>query len=170
MGVSGSGKSTLGAALAAALGVAFTEGDTLHPAANIAKMSAGVPLDDEDRAPFLAAVGEALRTSGGIVITCSALKRRYRDVLRSAQPGVCFVLPLVGEDVLLDRTRQRRDHFMPAALLTSQIEDFERPSPDEDVIVVDGGTPTRQQIETVLSELDGRLAEGLRSSLHKRLE
>ena len=98
MGVAGSGKSTVGAALAAALGVTFVEGDRLHPAANVAKMAGGEPLDDDDRWPWLARVRAALRQEGGVVVACSALARRYRDLLRQAD-GTRFVF--------LDVTRRR---------------------------------------------------------------
>ena len=156
MGVSGAGKTTLGAALADALGVVFVEGDTLHPPANIARMTAGAPLDDDDRAPFLTAVGEVLRrasSGSGVVVTCSALKRRYRDGLRAAQPHVRFVLPVVEEDVLAQRLAQRRGHFMPAALLHSQLADFEPPDSDEAVAWVDGALPQAEQVAQALKGL-----------------
>src|SRR5689334_14636123 len=91
MGVSGSGKSTVGALLAARLGVPFVDGDALHPASNVAKMAAGIPLDDDDRAPWLDAVGARL-AQGGVVVACSALRRAYRDRLRDAAPAARFVL------------------------------------------------------------------------------
>ncbi len=141
MGVSGSGKSTFAAQLAARLGWDLVEGDDLHPAANVAKMAAGVPLTDEDRAPWLAAIAgwidaEAEASRSG-VITCSALKRAYRDALR--RPEVRFVYLEVGRAELERRLAARRGHYMPASLLDSQLEALEPPGDDEDAITVDGG-------------------------------
>jgi gluconokinase len=144
MGVSGSGKSTVGALVAAELGVPFTDGDDLHPAANIAKMAAGQPLDDADRVPWLAAVGRwlhaARRTRSahepgeagpGAVTACSALKRAYRDQLRAACPQAYFVELDAPQEVIATRLAARRDHFMPPALLASQYAALEPLQPDE---------------------------------------
>ncbi|MFR9676197.1 gluconokinase [Streptomyces sp. TR06-5] len=137
MGVAGTGKSTVGSLLADRLGVPYAEADAFHPPANIAKMSAGSPLDDADRAPWLDAIGAWARTrtqSGeGLqgVVSCSALKRAYRDRLRAAAPGLYFV-HLTGDRALVaDRLAQRRDHFMPGALLDSQFAALEPLDPDE---------------------------------------
>jgi gluconokinase len=148
MGVSGCGKSTLGSALAAKLAWRFIEGDTLHPESNIAKMAAGLPLDDEDRRPFLERVACACAEEAqtGVVVSCSALKRRYRDLIRSRVPGVAFVLPLVDRERLLARLEKRHDHFMPASLLESQLAALELPGPDEPVIVVDGSAAPEEQL------------------------
>lgn len=151
MGVAGSGKSTLGRALAAALDWQFVEGDLLHPPGNIAKMAAGIPLDDDDRRPFLAGVAAAL-VSGrdrGVVVACSALKRSHRDFLREAAGDVVFVLPAIGRDALAARLLARHDHFMPASLLDSQLALLEPPSADEHAIVVDGNSPTTAQVAQV---------------------
>jgi gluconokinase len=158
MGVSASGKTTLGEALAAALNWRFVEGDTLHPPDNIARMSAGIPLDDEARRPFLAAVAGliAAERQHGVVVTCSALKRSYRDLIRARGGDVTFVLPLVPRTVLATRLARRRGHFMPASLLESQLATLELPGPDEDAIVVDGTAATELQIEQVLGELKRR--------------
>lgn len=139
MGVSGSGKSTIALELERRLGWAFQEGDDLHPPANVAKMGAGTPLDDADRAPWLDAVagwidGQATRGEPGIV-TCSALRRRYRDVLR--RPEVMFVLLEAGRGVLADRVEHRPGHFMPASLLASQVDALEAPAGDERSITVE---------------------------------
>jgi gluconokinase len=152
MGVSGAGKSTLGRALAEALGWKFVEGDTLHPSANVAKMAAGKPLDDEDRWPFLDNVAQAIVASGdsGIVVSCSALKRSYRDFIRARTGPVTFVLPMLSREALQARMEQRRDHFMPLALLDSQLTTLESPQPGEDVIVVDGAASTEEQVARVL--------------------
>ena len=139
MGVSGSGKSTVGAALAQRLRVPFADADDFHPPANIAKMSAGQPLDDEDRLPWLDAIGAWLdehRERGG-VISCSALKRAYRDRLRQHAPDV-ELLHLHGErEVIARRQASRPGHFMPASLLDSQFRTLEPLAADERGVVLD---------------------------------
>jgi carbohydrate kinase (thermoresistant glucokinase family) len=139
MGVSGSGKSSVAALLAGRLGWPFAEGDDLHPRANIDKMAAGDPLDDADRWPWLERVAEWIRErlaagEGGIV-TCSALKRRYRDVLRG--PGVVFVYLTGSRQQIAERLVARHGHFMPAELLDSQFADLEPPGADERAVVVE---------------------------------
>ncbi|OXR40771.1 Gluconokinase [Nocardia cerradoensis] len=129
MGVSGTGKSTVGRLLADRLGIPFADADDLHSPANIAKMSAGIALTDEDRAPWLAAVGRWLHDrmgeeTGG-VIACSALKRSYRDTLRTAAPGVFFVHLTADREELLARVTGRRGHYMPVALVDSQLQTLE---------------------------------------------
>ncbi|QAY74941.1 gluconokinase [Agromyces protaetiae] len=136
MGPSGSGKSVVGVALAARVGAEFVDGDDLHPEANVAKMSAGVPLDDLDRAPWLRTVGERLRDggaagAGGIVIACSALRRRYRDAIREVCPDAVFVELAVPADEL-HRRMSSREHFMPPSLLDSQIATLEPLEADEE--------------------------------------
>ena len=131
MGPSGSGKTAIGAALAVELAVAFVDADDLHPPANIAKMSAGQPLDDDDRWPWLDIVGRTLADlPGGGVIACSALARRYRDRIRAAEPDAVFVELLVGRDEL-SRRMSVREHFMPPALLDSQVATLEHLGADE---------------------------------------
>ena len=152
MGVSGSGKSTVGDLLAGRLGWDFGEGDELHPQANIAKMAAGHPLTDADRWPWLARVrgwiDEHVAAGRPGVITCSALKRSYRDVLRDEH--VVFVHLPVSREELLGRLTGRPGHFMPAALLDSQLADLEPPGPDEQAITVDtSATPADQAAEIV---------------------
>lgn len=151
MGVSGSGKTTVGAALADALGMPFTDGDALHPAANVAKMSAGIPLTDEDRAPWLDAIGAVL-AAGPVVVACSALKRAYRDRLRTAAPDLQLVYLEADRDVLRDRMSQRT-HFMPPSLLDSQLATLEPPSADERAITVDTDAP----LTTLVSALEERI-------------
>jgi gluconokinase len=159
MGVSGSGKTTLGRELGLALGWPFIEGDTLHPAANIAKMAAGIPLDDADRLPFLEAVAGAIVASrdaghdAGLVLSCSALKRSYRDLLRARAGSVIFVLPDMPREALAARLAQRPDHFMPATLLDSQLAALEPPGTDECAIRVDGTASTGAQVEVVVATL-----------------
>ena len=132
MGVSGSGKSTVGAALAQRLGVPFADADDFHPPANIAKMTAGQPLDDGDRHPWLEAIGEWLaeHRDGG-VMSCSALKRTYRDQLRRHCPAVEFVHLTGAPEVIAARQASRPGHFMPASLMASQFGTLEPLQPDE---------------------------------------
>ncbi|MDP1647368.1 MAG: gluconokinase [Rubrivivax sp.] len=139
MGVSGCGKSTVGRALAAALGLPFIEGDELHPPRNVALMAAGTPLSDEDRLDWLQAVAAALAGAAGTgaVVACSALKRRYRDKLRSRAPALRLV-HLTGEPALLaERLQGRSGHYMPASLLQSQLDILEPPQADEAAITLD---------------------------------
>jgi gluconokinase len=141
MGVAGSGKSVIGAALAHALGVEFVEGDEYHSAENVERMSRGVPLTDENRAHWLRAlaarIGEAKDAGTGLVISCSALKRSYRDILRAEASDLRFVF-LEGERPLITaRLAGRREHFMPPSLLDSQLATLEPPSPDEGAWVCD---------------------------------
>jgi carbohydrate kinase (thermoresistant glucokinase family) len=159
MGVSGSGKSTLGRALAARLGWPFIEGDTLHPPANVAKMAAGKPLDDADRRPFLEAVAQAIvaarsrAPAAGVIVSCSALKRSYRDLIRARAGAVTFVWPAMSRMQLAARLALRQDHFMPATLLDSQLADLEPPGADELLIRIDGDASTEAQVAAVLAAL-----------------
>jgi gluconokinase len=140
MGVSGCGKSSIGAALATAIGGKFIDGDDLHPEANVAKMASGRPLNDDDRAPWLMRVGQALRggQDGRIIIGCSALKRRYRDTIRSeAGQPVMFLYLSGSRQVLATRMAARTGHFMPPSLLDSQLAALEPPTPDEVSVTVD---------------------------------
>ncbi|MEO7051354.1 MAG: gluconokinase [Rhodanobacter sp.] len=143
-GVSGSGKSTLGKALAEAQGWDFQEGDALHPPANIDKMHAGFPLNDADRAPWLeriaAWIASELRLHRDGVVTCSALKQAYRECLSQAGAGVRFVHIEVARDEVQPRLR-KRDHFMPASLLDSQLQTLETPVEDENTLIVSGQRP-----------------------------
>jgi gluconokinase len=133
MGVAGSGKTTVGAALAQQLCLDYADADAFHGKASVAKMAAGHPLDDDDRSPWLQAIGQwlAAHDQTGGVVTCSALRRRYRDVLRAAAPRVNF-LHLDGDPrVVTQRVAERLDHFMPASLVSSQLETLERLETDE---------------------------------------
>ena len=137
MGVSGSGKSTVGALLAERLGVPFADADELHPPENVAKMSAGQPLDDRDRWPWLAAVGDVLAVASGtgLVIACSALKRSYRDAIRDRAPETVFAYLHGDRELLGERLGMRVGHFMPGSLLDSQLATLEVPGDDEGVTV-----------------------------------
>jgi gluconokinase len=139
MGVAGTGKTTVGPLVAERLGVPYAEGDDFHPEANIAKMSAGVPLDDTDRWPWLDAIGRWAHGREGLggVVSSSALKRSYRDRLRSAAPGIVF-LHLTGDRALIEgRMAARTGHFMPAALLDSQFATLQPLGEDEAGVAVD---------------------------------
>jgi gluconokinase len=141
MGVSGCGKSAIGAGLAAALEVPYLEGDSYHPPANVAKMASGVPLNDDDRAGWLQALHDEIavaREHGtGLVLSCSALKRRYRDLLRAADPDLRFAYLAGGRELIASRMRARVDHYMPLSLLDSQLRDLEPLQEDEAGITLD---------------------------------
>ena len=142
MGVAGSGKTTIASGLAEQLGVPFVEGDSLHPIANVKKMAAGIPLTDEDRWPWLKAIGERMEverdTGHGVVVSCSALKHAYRDCLRRHVHGKVYFILLDGSrELITDRMKKRKGHFMPPALLDSQFATLEKPTPDEDAVILD---------------------------------
>jgi len=141
MGVSGSGKSLIGAAFARALGIDFVEGDDYHSAENVQRMSRGVPLTDDDRVRWLRSLAVRIRETKdagtGLVMTCSALKRSYRDVLRAQASELRFVFLRGPRALLAERLASRRGHFMPPSLLDSQLATLEEPSPDEHAWVCD---------------------------------
>jgi len=154
MGVSGSGKTTIGARLARALGSEFVEGDDLHPPDNVQRMTAGIPLTDDDRRGWLLAIAarlrEAKRARIGLVVSCSALKRSYRDLLRSVGEAEVRFVYLAGSRALFaERLAQRRGHFMPPSLLESQLAILEEPSPDEGPWVCD----IRQAPDAIVADL-----------------
>ena len=154
MGVSGCGKTTFGEALAVRLAAPFVEGDRLPPAQNVAKMSAGVPLTDADRWPWLDLVGSALQAESNIVGSCSALKRIYRHRLRSAVgPSLRFVCLMLPRAALARRMSERQGHFMPPGLLASQLATFEPPVAENDVLIVGGTLPVAQGVERAIEWL-----------------
>jgi gluconokinase/shikimate kinase len=155
MGVSGSGKSTVAGMLAGRLGWDLAEGDDMHPAENVAKMAAGHPLDDADRWPWLANVAAWIRqhTDAGRpgIITCSALKRTYRDRLHAG--GVVFVFLAGPPGLIADRIAVRHGHYMPASLLDSQLETLEPPAPDENAITVDVSGSPHEEAAVIIARL-----------------
>lgn len=140
MGVSGCGKTTLAAGLHNLLGWPYQEGDLLHPQANVDKMAAGIPLTDADRLPWLQRchdwLKERVESGQGGILTCSALKRSYRDILRADAPGIVFVYLQIPPDILRARLERRRGHYMPPSLLPSQLATLEPPTPDEHPVIV----------------------------------
>ncbi|BBY61047.1 gluconokinase [Mycolicibacterium sarraceniae] len=156
MGVSGSGKSTVGAALAQRLRAPFADADDFHPPANIAKMTAGHPLDDDDRYPWLESIGQWLaeHRDGG-VMSCSALKRIYRDQLRQHCADVRFLHLSGTEDVVARRQASRPGHFMPASLVHSQFETLEPLDPDEHGFSIDVDQSIDSIIDTYVARAEG---------------
>jgi len=145
MGVTSCGKTTVGELVAEKLGVPFIEGDKLHPAANVAKMSSGVPLTDEDRWPWLEQIGRALAGSEGKIASCSALKRVYRErIAQAAGRPVAFVFLDGSRELLQARIDARRNHFMPPSLLDSQLKTLEPPGPDELSLRLDIAKPVME--------------------------
>jgi gluconokinase len=162
MGVSGSGKTTIGNELARRLGWEFVDGDWFHPAANVEKMHAGIPLTDEDRGPWLAAIArwiDEMRAAGrhGIV-ACSALKRRYRAVLVGQRSDVLLVYLHGDAELIARRIATRHEHFMPASLLASQFEALEEPGPDEHAIVVSVAASPREIVAEIVTQLGTQTA------------
>ena len=160
MGVAGAGKTTVGRALAARLGVPFHDADDHHPAENVARMRAGQPLGDAERAPWLARlnalIGDALRRDESLVLACSALRRRYRDALIPAGApagAVRFVYLRASRPALEERLTHRVGHYMPASLLDSQLETLEEPAADENALTADADRPVAEIVETVLHEV-----------------
>jgi gluconokinase len=158
MGVSGCGKSTIGSMLGDRLGVPFQDGDDLHPASNKAKMSAGIPLDDHDRLPWLEVIGRTLRQSQddgtSRIIACSALKRSYRDLLRRHVPDVVFVHLTGDRQTLLERMNARDHEFMPSALLDSQLSTLEPLTGDEKQVLADFNLVPPLLVENIRGSLE----------------
>lgn len=157
MGVAGSGKTTVAELLAQKLGWECAEADDFHPASNIAKMTAGTPLTDDDRWPWLRAIRDwisaADREGRSTIVTCSALKRSYRDVLREADGQVFFVHLAGSPQLIADRMTHRSGHFMPPALLPSQFEALEPLQPDEDGVAVQVDATPEEIVETIVTRL-----------------
>ena len=162
MGVAGCGKSSVGAALSERLGIPYVDGDDLHPPANIAKMASGQPLTDEDRWPWLTLVARRLGSTGSggpaspVIIGCSALKRRYRDHIRSEAGVAVTFVHLAGSRALIEtRLGARTGHFMPASLLDSQFAALEPPQPDERAVTVSIDQPLAAIVDDIASALTG---------------
>ena len=158
MGVSGSGKSTVAAGLVARLGWEFAEGDDFHPAANVEKMRAGHPLDDEDRWPWLRTladwIGEHERAGTSVVVTCSALKRPYRDLLCEGHPSVWFAHVAADAELIRERVQHRSGHYMPASLLDSQLATLEPLHDDEPGARISGAGAPDEVVDSLLATLD----------------
>jgi carbohydrate kinase (thermoresistant glucokinase family) len=171
MGVSGCGKTTIGDLVARELGVRFLDGDSLHPVENVAKMAAGTPLTDDDRWPWLAIVGSELAAAGsdGLVLACSALRRSYRDAIRAQAPDTVFLHLHGSRQVLGSRLEGRSGHFMPAALLESQLATLEPLGPDEAGVVADIAAPVAEVVRDALEGL-ARLRSGEDSGMKHREE
>lgn len=156
MGVSGVGKTEVGTRLARALGGSFAEGDSYHPPANVAKMESGVPLDDADRWPWLETlsveIGRWLAAGETVVLACSALKQRYRDILQGGRAGVRFVYLKGSRPLIAGRLEQRRGHYMPPSLLDSQLETLEEPA---DAVTVGIDATPDQIVTKIRAALDG---------------
>jgi carbohydrate kinase (thermoresistant glucokinase family) len=163
MGVSGSGKSTVAALLAAALGCQFQEGDDLHPRENVEKMHGGTPLTDADRLPWLRRIAEEIdgwRARGECgVLTCSALKRSYRDIIIGDRRDVVLVYLKGSRELIQERLIARHEHFMPVALLDSQFATLEEPGPDEYPIIVDVGRKPAEIVHEIVRRLEARQHE-----------
>ncbi len=157
MGVSGAGKSTIATLLSERLGWTFEEGDSLHPAANVEKMAAGIPLTDDDRWPWLAKIADwidgRLDTGENGIVTCSALKRSYRNVLNRRGSGVEFVYLALDRADLEERVERREGHFMPPSLLNSQLAALEPPTSSEPAIQVDAAPDSRLVVDRILRDL-----------------
>jgi gluconokinase len=160
MGVSGSGKSTIAGNLAARLGWIFEDGDRFHPASNVAKMSAGYPLTDEDRWPWLQAIADEIdrisEAGGHVVIACSALKRAYRNVLVHGRSDVRMVYLDGTRELIAARLAARKDHFMPPALLDSQFKTLEPPGADENPITVSIDASVEAIIDAIVGQMQNR--------------
>jgi gluconokinase len=155
MGVCGCGKSTVGQSLARENGVVYVEGDAFHPPANVAKMSAGQPLDDDDRADWLRALQGEIRKARannvGLVVSCSALKRRYRDLLREGDPELRFAHLTGPRELIAERLSARQDHYMPPTLLDSQLATLEPLAPDEGGLDLDIRHAPAQLVAAILA-------------------
>jgi gluconokinase len=156
MGVTGAGKTTIGSSLAETIGWRFVDSDTLHPAANVEKMRAGISLTESDRAPWLASVhalvGRAIERREPLIVACSALARRYRIAIAGDLRGVRFVYLNVPERIATARTAHREGHFAPPAIVAGQFAALEEPAPDE-AVIVDGTQPAQQIVAAIRTEL-----------------
>jgi gluconokinase len=154
MGVAGCGKTTIGQVLAGRLGVPHAEADAFHPAGNVEKMASGIPLTDQDREPWLAAIADRIRQDNNLVVSCSALKRRYRDILRQADPRTWFLHLVIDLETAAERVSGRATHFMPASLVGSQFQALQ-PLHDETGLAVDATRPAEEIITAALTALAG---------------
>ncbi len=156
MGVTGCGKSSLGRALAQALGATYLEGDDLHPPSSIDKMRRGIALQDSDREPWLKAIVAMMAQPGSIVASCSALRRRYRDILRAVSPAPGFVHIAITQEQALERVRSRFGHYMPPTLVASQFDALEPPQGESDAFTVSALWSIHEQVHATLAWLQRR--------------
>jgi len=156
MGVSGCGKSSVGELLAQKIGAVFIDGDDLHPASNKEKMSSGIPLNDDDRWPWLEAVGTTLENTENIVVACSALKKIYRDRILAQAPATRFIHLHGSKELLLSRLGNRTSHFMPSTLLDSQLQTLEMMEPSEPGKVFDIAKPVEVLVEEAKTWIDSQ--------------
>lgn len=150
MGVCGSGKTTIGKALADSLGIIFFDADDFHPVANREKMSQGIALDDNDRLPWLTAIADTIHNTPAFVLACSALKESYRSILRQACPDLKIILLHGSPEQLTERLQARKDHFMPTALLASQLDTLEIPT---DALTLNIALTPEQMIEKIITQV-----------------
>jgi carbohydrate kinase (thermoresistant glucokinase family) len=150
MGVCGSGKTTIGKALADSLDIVFFDADDFHPGANREKMSQGIPLDDNDRMPWLTAIADTIRVTPAFVLACSALKESYRSILRQACPELKIILLHGSPEQLTERLQARKNHFMPPALLASQLATLEIPT---DALILNIALTPEQMVEKIRSQV-----------------
>lgn len=152
MGVSGSGKTTIGAMLAGRLGWRYAEADDFHPPANVEKMHAGIPLNDDDRRPWLEATAEWMKDqTEPAVVTSSALKRKYRDLLRAGRPDLRLIYLDGSRDLIANRLAARHGHFFPKELLDSQFVDLEPPDPEENPLIVSIDGPPEEVVQEIMA-------------------
>jgi gluconokinase len=167
MGVSGSGKSTIAARLAERLNSVYEDGDRFHPASNVAKMSAGLPLTDEDRWPWLQAIADEIdrvcQAGGHVVIACSALKRAYRDLLVHGRRDVRIVFLSGTQSLIAGRLARRKDHFMPPGLLDSQFATLEPPGADENPVTVSIDASVETIVDDIVRQLRPHTTDGVPS-------
>jgi gluconokinase len=163
MGVAGCGKTTAGRLLAGRLAIPYAEADSFHPGGNITKMSQGLPLTDQDREPWLEAIADRIRHDSRLVVSCSALKRAYRNILRQADPPTWFLHLVIDRDIAIARVAARADHFMPASLVDSQFADLE-PLRGEAGLTVDAARPPEELAATALNTLAPTASPRIRPS------
>jgi gluconokinase len=156
MGVAGSGKTTIASKLASRLTLPFKDADSFHPPENVAKMSRGEPLNDDDRQPWLEAIVDYINTHENVVVTCSALKQKYRTTLKKAKPQGRIIYLHGSEELIFSRMSARKDHFMPLSLLKSQLATLEIPTSDENILTVSIEGSEDEIVDRIVNKLSSR--------------